>query len=120
MTEKRTAKERKQAAKKRSTKAVESAAGKRESSKITYYSREPDNETIKKSRAKMREKMMGKPVELSAAARFDMLKPANIHPFDWVQLFTADESLWPDIVEEALAAIQEGELAPYDGPVKGG
>jgi hypothetical protein len=60
---------------------------------------------------------MGKSEGLSAEARFDMLKPREVHPLEWFRLFTPNEELWEAIREEAIAAVQSGEMEKYDGPV---
>jgi len=60
---------------------------------------------------------MAKPKGLSAEARFEMLKPPEIHPLDWFRLFTPEEELWEAIREEAIEAIGTGEMKRYDGPV---
>lgn len=52
--------------------------------------------------------------ELSCQARFIEMRPKDVHPWDWHQLYTTDEELWDAIAEEAVDAVEAGELQRYD------
>ena len=120
MADKLTAKQRKeQAAAKERAKSGYKPKGRRSSRVTTFVS-----EKAKVKRPKKRAinpafiPKMGKPVGLSPEARFEELRPDCISPLDWFRLFTPDESIWPELVEEAVEAVEAGEIAGYpdDGP----
>jgi hypothetical protein len=47
-------------------------------------------------------------------ARFAESRPEHVHPWDWHQLYVEDESVWPDLIVEAAAAAENGELQYYE------
>jgi hypothetical protein len=47
-------------------------------------------------------------------ARFAESRPEHVHPWDWHQLYVEDESVWPDLIVEAAAAAESGELQYYE------
>jgi hypothetical protein len=40
--------------------------------------------------------------------------PNTYTPWDWHQLYVEDESVWPDLIVEAAAAAENGELQYYE------
>ncbi len=115
MADKLTAKQRKeQAAAKEREKSGYKPKGRR-SGRVTSYV----SEKAKVKRPKKRAihpafvPKMGKSQGLSPQARFDELRPDCISPLDWFRLFTPDESIWQELVEEAVEAVESGEIAAY-------
>jgi hypothetical protein len=110
-----TAKERKEqtAEKSRQATAGKKPSGRRAGRVTTYVSQKAK---VKKGRPKLTAaftpKMMT-PKGLSANARFDELRPDCISPLQWFQLFTPDESVWESLIEEAIEAVEDGELPRY-------
>lgn len=52
--------------------------------------------------------------DIPQAVRFVEMRPKDVHPWDWHQLYTTDEELWDAIAEEATDAVESGELQRYD------
>ena len=110
------AKERKAQATAKERAAKTKTSGRRASKVTTYVSQK-----AKVKRSDMPHKsyvhIMGKPKGLSAEARFDMLRPDCVSPFDWASFFTDDEDIWPEMVEEATDMAIDGDIEfyPKDG-----
>lgn len=54
------------------------------------------------------------PDELERQVRFVEMRPKDVHPWDWHQFYTVDETLWDAIAEVAVEAVEAGELQRYD------
>lgn len=52
-------------------------------------------------------------VRENARADFAELRPENVHPWDWNQMYVDERELWPTIIEEAQHAVEQGELQTY-------
>lgn len=109
---KKTAKERKLAAKAKSKEAVKKAS-RRSGRVVSYVSAKAKQPKRRKTQIEAFTPKMGKPKGLSPRARFDMLRPDCIHPWDWWQLFSEDESIWEAIASEAIEAVRDGEMREY-------
>lgn len=85
--------------------------GRRSGRVTTYVSEKAKVKPKRKIRAKPTE--MGTPKGLSPQARFDDLRPDCVSPLQWFQLFTPDEDVWESLIEEAIDAVECGELPAY-------
>lgn len=108
------ARERKLKAQEASRVAVQKS-GQRSSRVVTYFI--PGEKKRVKVNAMPSHQSMGVPKGLSPQARFDMLKPDCVRPWDWLNLFTDDEELWPFIAEAAIEAVECGEFPRYERKV---
>lgn len=52
--------------------------------------------------------------EPNLRADFADHRPDNVHPWDWNQLYLDEPDLWDDIAEEAVHAVEVGELQRYE------
>lgn len=102
----------KKTAKERKRKATPDKKVGRRSGKVTVHKVKPTAKRLRKINAAFIPKMR-KPEPLSASARWSMLRPDEISPADWTQLFVTDEELWEAIREEAIEAVAEGMIKEY-------
>jgi transcriptional regulator with XRE-family HTH domain len=112
-----TARERKLAVRQRSAEACLKSGKK--TSKVRTFSIKPQDKTKqqKPRHSKAFYPVMAKPREPSLEARFMDLKPEGMYVIDWWRNYTPDESLWPDMVEEAITALEAGEFQKTSNPV---